>query len=113
MQIDLGMSTQKTGSTEDKGPEPADCENYEKQVRELMTDKKIDPRAVFMLDEYNDFKYLPPKIVVTSRKERESKGPSANQKWWATQWPKISDMRLGFDSNLDGQSIRHDRPSFS
>ena len=79
------MLTQRTGSTEDKPPEPADCALYEEQVRELITQKHIDPRALFLLDEFNDFKYLPPKTVVTSRRERETSGPTANQKRWAPQ----------------------------
>jgi hypothetical protein len=78
--MELGMLCQKSGSKEDKPPEPEDCEKYEQEVRAVMAEKNIDPRAMFLFDEYNDFKYVPPPRVVTSRQERECVGPQANQK---------------------------------
>jgi len=80
MAIEAGLLCQSSGSKEDKPPEPADCDEYEAEVVRVMTDHQIDPRAMFLLDEYNDFKYLPPNSVVTSKAERNRSGPAANQK---------------------------------
>ena len=74
MCVKLGMKVEKSGCTEGTPPDEDDCSNYELQIQEIMKKHQIDPRAMFLLDEYNDFKYTPPRTVVTSKAERSTKG---------------------------------------
>ena len=83
--LELGILMSTSGCAEEKPPDPADCENYEIEVRFLMEERKIDPRAMFFFDEFNDFLYKPPKRICTSKNERSECGPKGNQKSMAPQ----------------------------
>ena len=82
MAIALGILIIPSRCREQNPQEPADCQSYEIRVRKLMKDNCIDPRAMILLEEFNDLKYLHRKKTErteskkgTSKKERtESAG---------------------------------------
>ena len=79
MALDLGILIIPTPCGDAQPQQPADCQNYHIDARNCMEQECIDLRAIILVDEFHDFKYLPSKKALKLKVQRTECNPKSNQ----------------------------------